>query len=52
MGIRPELWLDDSVKGNELPTSYITLSKHEEFCGFLKNVKLLSSYSLNVSRLL
>jgi hypothetical protein len=52
MGIRPELWLDDSVKGNELPTSYITLSKNEEFCGFLKNVKLLSSYSLNVSRLL
>jgi hypothetical protein len=37
MGIRPELWLDDSVKGTELPTSCITLSKHEkEFCGFLK----------------
>jgi hypothetical protein len=41
MGIRSELWLDDSVKGMELPTSCITLSKHEkkEFCGFLKNEK-------------
>jgi hypothetical protein len=38
MGIRIELWLDDSVKGMKLPTSCITLSKHEkmEFCGFLK----------------
>jgi hypothetical protein len=54
MGIRPELWLDDSVKGMELPTSSITLSKHEkkEFCGFLKNVKVLSGYSTNVSRLI
>jgi hypothetical protein len=25
MGIRPELWLHDSVKGTELPTSCITL---------------------------
>jgi hypothetical protein len=53
MGIRPELWLDDSVKGTELPTSCITLSKHEkEFCGFLKNVKVPSRYSMNVSRLI
>jgi hypothetical protein len=54
MGIRPELWLDDSVKGTELPTSCITLSKHEkkEFCGFLKNVKVPSDYSTNVSRLI
>jgi hypothetical protein len=53
MGIRPELWLDDSVKGMELPTSCITLSKHEkEFCGFLKNVKVPSSYSTNVSMLI
>jgi hypothetical protein len=38
MVIRPELWLDDSVKRIELPTSFITLSKHEkkEFCGFKK----------------
>jgi hypothetical protein len=37
MRIRQELWLDDSVKGTELPTSCITFSKHEkEFCGFLK----------------
>jgi hypothetical protein len=45
MGIRTELWLDDSVKGTELPTSYITLSKHEKkvFCGFLKNVKVPSA---------
>jgi hypothetical protein len=27
MGIRPDLWFDDSVKGMELPTSWITLSK-------------------------
>jgi hypothetical protein len=25
IGIRPELWLDDSVKGTELPTSCITI---------------------------
>jgi hypothetical protein len=54
MGIRPELWLDDSVKGTELPTSCNTLSKHEkkEFCGFLKNVKVPSSYLMNVARLI
>jgi hypothetical protein len=54
MEIRLELWLDDSVKGIELTTSCITLSKHEkkEFCGFLKNVKVLSGYSMNVSRLI
>jgi hypothetical protein len=54
MGIRLELWLDDSVKGTELPTSYITLLKHvkKEFCGFLKNVKVPSGYSMNVSRLI
>jgi hypothetical protein len=52
MRIRPELWLDDSVKGTELPTSCITLSKHEkEFCGFLKKLKVPSRYSTNVSRL-
>jgi hypothetical protein len=52
MGIRPKLWLDDSVKGTKLPTSCITLSKHEkkEFCGFLKNVKVPSGYSMNVSK--
>jgi hypothetical protein len=53
MGIRPKLWLDDSVKGTELLTSCTTLSKHEkEFCWFLKNVKVPSSYSMNVSRLI
>jgi hypothetical protein len=52
MEIRPELWLDDSVKGTELPTSCITLSNHEEFCGFLKNVKVSSSDLTNVSRLI
>jgi hypothetical protein len=37
MVIMPELWLDDSIKGMELPTSYITLSKYEkEFCGVLE----------------
>jgi hypothetical protein len=52
MGIRLEFWLDDSVKGTGLPTSCITLSKYEkEFCGFLKNVKVPSGYSMNVSRL-
>jgi hypothetical protein len=53
MGIRPELWFDDSVKETELPTSCITLSKHEkEFCGLLKNVKVPSGYSMNISRLI
>jgi hypothetical protein len=44
MGIRPELWLDDSVKGMELPTSCITLSKHGK--------KVPSDYSTNISRLI
>jgi hypothetical protein len=53
MGIKPELWCDDSVKGTELPTSCITLSKHgKELNGFLKNVKVPSSYLMNVSRLI
>jgi hypothetical protein len=54
-GIRPELWLDDSVKGMKLPTSCITLSKYEkkEFCGFLKNVLLdecLKAYFISRSK--
>jgi hypothetical protein len=54
MGIRQELWLDDFIKGTELPTSCITLSKNEnkELCGFLKNVKVPSGYLTNVSRLI
>jgi hypothetical protein len=53
MGIRPELWLDDSVKGTELPTSCITLLRHEkEFCGFLKNVKVPSSHLTNLTMLI
>jgi hypothetical protein len=53
MGIRQELWLDDFIKGTELPTSCITLSKNEkEFYGFLENVKVLSGYLMNVSRLI
>jgi hypothetical protein len=42
MGIMQELWLDDLVKGTELPTSCITFSKHEnkDFWGFLKNMKV------------
>jgi hypothetical protein len=53
MEIRQELWLDDFVKGTELATSCITLSKNgKEFCGFLKNVKVPSGYSTKVSRLI
>jgi hypothetical protein len=54
MGIKPKLWLDDSIKGTELPTSCITSSKHEknEICGFLKNVKVPCGYLMNVSRLI
>jgi hypothetical protein len=53
MRIRQELCLDDFVKGTELHTSCITLSKNEkEFCGFLKKVKVPSDYSTNVSRLI
>jgi hypothetical protein len=52
MGIKLELWLDDSVKGIELPTSCIALSKHEmEFCGFLEIVIVPSGYLMNISRL-
>jgi hypothetical protein len=48
-----ELWLDDSVKETELPTSCITLSKHENgFCGFIENVKVPSRYSMNILRLI
>jgi hypothetical protein len=54
MGIRQEWWLDDFIKGTKLSTSCITHLKNEkkEFCGFLKNVKVLSGYSLNVSSLI
>jgi hypothetical protein len=54
MEIRPELWLDDLIKGTEIPTSCITLSKYEkkEFCGFLKNVKVPFDYLMNISRLI
>jgi hypothetical protein len=52
MRIKPELWLDDSIKRTKLPTSCITLLKLEEFCGFLKNVKVPSGYSTNVSKLI
>jgi hypothetical protein len=53
IGIRLKLWLDDLIKGTELPTSCITLSKNEmEFCEFLKNVKVPSCYSMNISRLI
>jgi hypothetical protein len=54
MEIRLELWLDDSIKGMELPTSCITILKHEKnkFCGFLKNVKVPFGYPTNVSRLI
>jgi hypothetical protein len=53
MGISQELWLNDFVKGTKLPTSCITLSENEkEFCGFLKNVKVPSGYSMNASRLI
>jgi hypothetical protein len=53
MGMRQELWLDDFVKGTKLPTTCITLSKNEkEFCVLLKNVKVPSSNSMNVSRLI
>jgi hypothetical protein len=41
------------IKGTELPTTYITLSKNEkEFCGFLKNMKVPSDYLTNISRLI
>jgi hypothetical protein len=40
IGVRPELWLYDSIQGIELPTSCITLPKNEEFCGFLITMKV------------
>jgi hypothetical protein len=52
MRIRLELWLDDLVKGTELPTSCITISKHEVFCGLLKKVKVSTGCSMNISSLI
>jgi hypothetical protein len=47
------LSLNDSVKETELPTSCITLLKYEnDFWGFLKNVKVSSDYSTNVSKII
>jgi hypothetical protein len=44
MRIMQELCLNDFIKGMELPTSCITLSKNKkELCGFLKNMKVPSS---------
>jgi hypothetical protein len=42
------------IKETKLPTSCINLSKHvkKEFYGFLKNVKVPSGYSTNISRLI
>jgi hypothetical protein len=52
--IRSELWLNDSIKRMELPTSCISLPKHQKkkFCGFLKNMKVPSSYSTKNTKLI
>jgi hypothetical protein len=52
--IRSELRLNDSIKGMELPTSCISLPKHQKkkFYGFLKNMKVPSSYSTKNSKLI
>jgi hypothetical protein len=57
LGIRLELWLDESTKEIELPTSCITLSKNE-FCRFLKKCessiwlldKRLKAYCIAISK--
>ena len=53
MGIRPELYAEETDTGTVLPVAATTLSKTErkEFCEFLHGLKLPSGYSSNFKRL-
>jgi hypothetical protein len=53
LGIRPELYVEETEMGTNLPVAATTLSKVErkEFCQFLHDLKVPSSYSSNFKRL-
>jgi hypothetical protein len=53
MGIRPELYAEETDTGIDLPVAATTLSKTErkEFCEFLHGLKVPSGYSSNFKRL-
>ena len=53
MGIRPELYAQETETGTDLPVAATTLSKTErrEFCEFLHGLKVPSGYSSNFKRL-
>lgn len=53
MGIRPELYAEETDTGTDLPVAATTLSKSErkEFCEFLHGLKVPSGYSSNFKRL-
>jgi hypothetical protein len=48
LGIRPELYAEETETGTNLPVAATTLSKAErkEFCPFLHDLKVPSGYSL------
>lgn len=53
MGIRPELYAEETEYGHDLPVAATTMSKKErkEFCEFLHGVKFPSGYGSNFARL-
>jgi hypothetical protein len=53
LGIRPELYAEETKMGTNLPVTATTLSKAErkEFCQFLHDLKVPSGYSSNFKRL-
>jgi hypothetical protein len=53
MGIRPELYVEETKTGTNLPVAATTLSKakRKEFCQFLHDLKVPSGYSSNFKRL-
>jgi hypothetical protein len=53
LGIRSEIYVEETETGTNLPVAATTLSKAErkEFCQFLHNLKVPSCYSSNFKRL-
>jgi hypothetical protein len=53
LGIRPELYVEETEMGTDLPVVATTLSKVErqKFCQFLHEFKVPSGYSSNFKRL-
>jgi hypothetical protein len=53
LGIRPELYAEETEMGTDLPVAATTMSKVErkEFCQFLHDLKVPSGYTSNFKRL-